>query len=112
MSINAFYPQGNTVTFTGAVTAPTPIQCVAFTPGVIASNAFRFCNAGNVTVFMGVGPTAATANANAVVVSTTASSIPLVAGAVEVMCFQPYSFFTGITSSGSALIYVTPGEGM
>jgi hypothetical protein len=110
MSTNAFIPTGNTVSFTGGVAAPAAIQC---TPsGVLGSDAYRFCNAGNVTVFLGQGNTAAAANANAVVVSTTAASVPLIAGAVEVIRFQPNSFFTGITASGSALIYITPGEGM
>lgn len=103
-----FTPTGNTVVFTAAATAPTPVQAVSTTLG---GNQYRVLNAGSVTVFMGVGTTAATANSSAVAVTTTASSIPLLAGTDEILTFTPNAYFTGVTSSSSAVVYITPGDG-
>ena len=103
-----FTPTGNTVVFTAAATAPTPVQAVSTTLG---GNQYRVLNAGSVTVFMGVGTTAATANSSAVAVTTTAASIPLLAGTDEILTFTPNAYFTGVTSSSSAVVYITPGDG-
>jgi hypothetical protein len=110
MSVNApFTPSGNTVTFTAVITTPpTPVQAVSTTLG---GNQYRILNAGSVTVFLGIGRDAAGATANAAVVSTTASSIPLLAGTDEILTFSPNSYFTGITGSSSAVVYITPGDG-
>jgi len=103
-----FTPTGNTVVFTAAATAPTPVQAVSTTLG---GNQYRILNAGSVTVFMGIGTTAATANSAAVAVTTTAESIPLLAGTDEILTFTPNAYFTGVTSSSSAVVYITPGDG-
>jgi hypothetical protein len=60
---------------------------------------------------MGIGATAATANSAAVVATTTAASIPLLAGTDEILTFQPNAYFTGVTGSSSAVVYITPGDG-
>lgn len=44
-----FTPTGNTVVFTAAATAPTPVQAVSTTLG---GNQYRVLNAGSVTVFI------------------------------------------------------------
>lgn len=107
--INApFTPTGNSVVFTAATTAPTPVQAVSTTLG---GNQYRVLNAGSVTVFLGVGGTAAVANAAAVVVSSSNAAIPLLAGTDEILTFQPNAYFTGVTSSSSAVVYITPGDG-
>ena len=109
MAVSApFTPTGNTVTFTAATSAPTPIQCVSTTLG---GNQYRLLNAGSVTVFLGVGTTAAQASASATVVTTTANCIPLLAGTDEIITFQPNAYFTGITSSSTAVVYITCGDG-
>jgi hypothetical protein len=111
MSTNAFIPMGNTVTFTANVSGsvPTPVQAVALSLGC---NQYRVVNAGTVTVFIGAGATSANATSNAVVVSTTSQAVPLLPGAIEILSFPPNAYFTGITSSGTAVMYVTPGEGI
>jgi hypothetical protein len=111
MSNNAFYPNGNTVTFTANVSGsvPTPVQAVGLGLG---SNQYRCINSGSVTVFLGVGVTAANSTSNAVVVTTTAASIPLLPGTDEIITFTPNAYFTGITSSGTAVVYITPGDGI
>ena len=109
MSVSSpFSPSGNTVTFTASTAAPAAVQALSTTLG---GNQYRVINAGNVTVFMGLASTATNATLNAVVVSTTAPSIPLLPGTDEILTFVPNAWFTGITSSGSAVIYVTPGDG-
>lgn len=112
MSVSAaFTPTGNTVTFTAASSAPTPVQVP--TSGGLGSNQYRILNTSNTTVaFLGVGNTSANATTNAVVVSTTGASIPLMPGTDEILTFPPNAYFTGITASGTAVIYITPGDGM
>ena len=109
MGIMAFTPMGNTVTFTAATTAPTPVQCLSTT---IGGTQYRVINSGNVVVFLGFGDTSTAAASNAVVVSTTGRAFPLLPGTDEILTFNANQYFTGITSSGTAVIYVTPGDGM
>ena len=105
-----FAPLGDTATFTAATTPPTAVQApVKVTETSVGQ--FRIVNAGTVTVFLGTGATAAEAQANADS-GTPAKSIPLVAGAVEILRFPPASFFSGDTASDTAVIYITPGQGL
>lgn len=108
MGIQAFTKTGNTVTFLAATTAPTAVQAVSSTLG---GNQYRIINAGSVTVFLGYGTDAASANSNAAVITTTGTSIPLLPGTDEILSFVPNAYFTGITASSNATIYVTPGDG-
>ena len=109
MSVNApFCPSGNTVTFTANTSAPTPIQAASTTLG---GNQYRILNAGSVTDFLGIGTTSAQAAASATIVSSTANCIPVLAGTDEIISFPPNAYFTGITSSSTAVIYITPGDG-
>jgi hypothetical protein len=109
MSINAFNPQGNTVTFTANVAAPTAVQAPSNGPQV---NGYRVINSGNVTVFLGVGANTTVSANNATTITTNAASIPLLAGTDEILIFPPASYFTGVTASGTAVVYITPGEGL
>jgi hypothetical protein len=109
MSTNAFTPLGNTVTFTASTTAPSAVQVLSTTLG---GNQYRILNAGSSTVFLGIGNTSANASANAVVVSSTGSAYPLLPGTDEILTFAPNWYFTGITSSGTSQIYITPGDGL
>ena len=109
MSTNAFTRTGNTVVFTAATSAPTPVQALSTTLG---GNQYRIINSGNVTVFLGYGFVSSDAANNAAVVTSTGPAYPLLAGTDEILSFVPNSYFTGITSSGSAAIYITPGEGL
>jgi len=109
MSTNAFTKTGNTVVFTAATSAPTPVQCSSTTLG---GNQYRIINAGTVTVFLGYGVLSTDASNNAVVVTSTGNAFPLLAGTDEILTFVPNAYFTGITSSSTASIYITPGDGM
>jgi hypothetical protein len=109
MAVNApFTPSGNTVTFTAANTAPAAVQAVSTTLG---GNQYRILNAGSVVAFLGIGTTAAAANAAAVAVTSSGSAIPLLAGTDEIITFAPNAFFTAVTASSTAVIYVSPGDG-
>ena len=109
MSINAFNPMGNTVAFTANTAAPSAVQA---TGAGLGCNQYEVFNAGTVVVFLGWGTTAATANTNATVVTTTGAGYPLLPGTDKILSAPPNAYFTGITSSGTATIYVTPGEGV
>jgi hypothetical protein len=109
MSTNAFTPLGNTVVFTAATSSPTPVQALSNTLG---GNQYRIINSGNVVVFLGLGATSTNATTNTAVISTTGQSVPLLPGTDEILTFVPNAYFTGITSANTAVIYVTPGDGM
>ena len=109
MGIQAFTRTGNTVTFLAATTAPAAVQAVSSTLG---GNQYRIINAGSVTVFLGYGTDGASANSNAAIITTTGTSIPLLPGTDEILSFVPNAFFTGVTVSGTATVYVTCGDGL
>jgi len=109
MSTQAFTKTGNTVVFTAATTAPSPVQAVSSTLG--GSN-YRIINSGSVTVFLGYGTTASDATNNSPVITTTGTAIPLLPGTDEILTFVPNAYFTGTTASGTASVYILPGDGM
>lgn len=107
MGIMAFTPMGNTVTFTAAVSPPTPVRALAKT---IAGTQYRVHNQGNVVVYMGFGDTAAAATAMANI-AIAGSTISLMPNSVEVFTFNANQYFTGATASSTAVITVVPGDG-
>jgi ApbE superfamily uncharacterized protein (UPF0280 family) len=109
MGTQAFTKLGNTVAFTAATTAPTPVQAASTTLG---GNQYRILNAGTVTVFLGYGATADAANTAAAVVSTSGEALPLLPGTDEILTFVPNAYFTGVTVSNTAAIYITAGDGL
>ena len=109
MGINAFTRTGNTITFTAATTAPTPVQCPSTTLG---GNQYRIINTGTVVVFLGYGTTSSDASNNATVITTTGLSLPLLPNTDEILSFVPNAYFTAITASGNAQIYITCGDGL
>ena len=110
MSVSAaFTKTGNTVAFIAATTAPAAVQCVSSTLG---GNQYRVINSGSVTVFLGYGTTSSDAGNNAAVVSSSSAAFPLLPGTDEILTFVPNAYFTGITSTSNATVYVTPGDGM
>ena len=109
MGINAFQKTGNTVTFTAATSAPTPVQCVSSTLG---GNQYRIINAGVNTVFLGYGSVASDATNSAVQVTSSQAAFPILPNTDEILTFLPNAYFTGITASSNATIYITPGDGL
>jgi hypothetical protein len=109
MSTNAFTRTGNTIVLTADTVAPTPVQALSTTLG---GNQYRIINSGSVTVFLGYGRISTDAANNATIVTTSGPAYPLLAGTDEILSFVPNAYFTGITSGGSAAIYITPGDGL
>ena len=109
MGLNAFTKTGNTVTFVANTSAPTPVQCLSTTLG---GNQYRVINTGSITVFLGYGSTSAEAANNAVVVTSSQTAFPLLPSTDEILTFVPNAYFTAISASGTATIYITPGDGL
>ena len=109
MGLNAFTKTGNTVTFIANVAAPTAVQCLSSTLG---GNQYRVINTGSVTVFLGYGTSSSDANNAAAIVTTTGPAFPLLPSTDEILTFVPNAYFTGITASSNATIYITPGDGL
>ena len=107
MGIMAFTPMGNTVTFVAATSPPTAVRASSTT---IGGTQYRVHNTGNVTVYMGFGENASAAS-NMANVSIVGSTISLVPGSVEIFTFNANQYFTGATSSGTAVVNITPGDG-
>jgi hypothetical protein len=61
-------------------------------------------------VFIGYGDTAAAATATANVTIKN-STIVMNPNSVEVFTFNVNQYFTGATSSGTSIVYITPGDG-
>lgn len=110
----AFSPLGETIVVAAAAVAPAGIQAPVYVK-LNPQNAgqYRLINSGSTTVFLGFGPSAAEATANAVapVAGTPSAAIVLVAGAVEIMRFAQDTYFSGL-SSAAATVYITPGQGL
>jgi hypothetical protein len=109
-----FNPQGKTVVVAAAAVAPSGVQApVDQRFSAQETGQVRVVNASTNLVHIGVGPTAAAAQANAVAATAgnPAAGIPLVAGAVEVLRFPAGWYFSG-AASGATTVYLTPGEGL
>lgn len=110
----AFNPQGKTVVVAAAAVAPAGVQVpVNGNFSAQETGQIRIVNAGTNLVHLGVGPTAALAQANAVAAAagTPAAGIPMLPGAVEIMRFPVGSYFSGL-AAGATTVYMTPGEGI
>jgi len=113
MGIQAFSTAGKTVKITGAVTAPSAVQVPSSTLG---GNQYRVINDGAVTAFLSYAADAATADTNCVIPTGSGNNsktvLPLLAGTDEILTFVPNAYFTAITATSTADIYITPGDGL
>jgi hypothetical protein len=110
MGIMAFTPQGKTINVTAAATAPTPVKGVSTT---IGATQYRIINTGTVIAYLGVGNSAADATTNAVKPTSTSTwCIPLLPSTDEIVTFNANVYFTASTDSGTADLYITPGDGL
>jgi Na+/phosphate symporter len=78
----------------------------------LGGNQYRVINTGTITVFLGYGSTSAEAANNAVVVTSSQTAFPLLPSTDEILTFVPNAYFTAISASGTATIYITPGDGL
>ena len=96
----AFRTDGAATVTLSATGTTSRVQIQSAVPG--APNA-RLYNSGTVVVFVNCG--------DVTVVATTAAGLPVAPGSVEVLGCQN-THIAGITASGSATLYVTPGPGL
>lgn len=110
----AFNPQGETVVVAAAAVAPAGVQAPVYRQlSAQETGQVRVVNSGANIVHLGVGPTAAVAQSNAVaaLAGNPAPSIPLLPGAVEILRFGAGAFFSGAAAVATT-VYITPGEGL
>ena len=96
----AFRTDGAATASLAATSTSSRVQIQTAVPG--APNA-RIYNSGSVPVFVECG--------DITVVATVAASLPVAPGTVEVLGCQR-THVAGITSTGTATLYVTPGTGL
>ena len=110
----AFAPLGQTVVIPAAASASTGVQALVDSRfDGQGTGQYRIINSSTNTVFLGIGPTAAIATANAVAptAGSPTAAIVLAPGAVEVLRFGRESFFSGLASASST-VYIVQGEGI
>ena len=116
MSANAFLPMGKTVAHTGTVSGslPTPVQVPTTSGSGMAAETFVFWNSGANPCWLAYAQASADATANAVVPVTGTSQqvIALPPASVQSFRIPGNPFFCGITTVGTSVIYITPGEGV
>lgn len=110
----AYTVTGNTITLTAATSAPTPAQCSSVTLG---GNQYRVINSSSTTgCFLSFAADATTATNNCVIPTgagaNSTRTVYLLPNTDEVITFVPNAYFTAITSSGTAVLYISPGDGM
>lgn len=100
MDVNAFQPNGSTV----SLTAGTSTGSVALTGGGSGSNV-RVYNSGTVVAFVNFGTSTVTA--------AVASGMPIAPGAVEMFTLpQSVTHAAAITAAGTPVLYFTTGQGI
>lgn len=114
MGINAFTVLGNTVKLSAASTAPTPVQVPSSSLG---GNQYRIINlSSTVACFLSYAQVSADAATNCVIPTgdgaNSKNCIPILPNTDEILSFVPNAYFTAITSSGTADLYITPGDGL
>lgn len=114
MGLNAFNVQGKTVKLVAASTPPTPVQVPSLTLG---ANQYRIINLSTtVTAFLSFAQSAADATSNCVIPTGDGASsekcLPILPNTDEILSFTPNAYFTARTVSGTADIYITPGDGL
>jgi len=108
-TLQPFTPSGNTVTFTAATSCPTPVRATT-SPGV--AQQYIISNNGSGMVWVAFAATSAAAATNCVIPTGTSQLVvPVLPYSQFSMTTVPGAYFTGITSSGTDVIYVTPGAG-
>jgi hypothetical protein len=108
----SFAPTGNSIRVEANVAAPIGVQCPVRSVNDVDSGTYRFVNAANETIFIGVGATAAEAQANAEIILTSQRAIPIAAGSTTIMRFSQDAYFSAIAVGGKSNLYITPGQGI
>lgn len=114
MNTGAANVTSKTATFTADTTAPTGVLPTALSSNGLPSSQYIFTNLGSVPVFVGYGADGAAAAAAAVIPTGTQREgfwlLPYSQATFTVNPSKPY--VSGITSSGTAIVYVTGVDGL
>ncbi len=103
-SITVYRPDPAATVNLSATTSSSRVQVLTASYGSSSEPVVRLYNAGSVVVFVAFGDSTVTA-------STTAN-MPIAPGSVEAFTVSPtQTHVAGITASGSATLYATPGAG-
>lgn len=108
-----FVPEGKTVLITAAVVPPTGVQVSTFYPSNDGGQAYRIHNNSTVTVAVGWGVDAATAQTNAAfpIAGTPSLAVVIPPNDVETFTIGKDQFFSASTLASTGSVYVVPGSG-
>jgi hypothetical protein len=110
----AFTPLGDTLLVPAEAVASTGLQAPVYAK-LDGQNVgqYRVINSGVNTVFLGTGPTAAIAEANAVApaAGVPSAAIVLLPGAIEILRFGANTFFSGLAAAATT-VFILPGQGI
>ena len=114
MGINAFTVTGNTAKLTAATSPPSPIQVTSSTLG---GNQYRVINSSTtVGCFLAFAADSATATTNCVIPTGAGANsqrvLYILPNTDEIISFVPSAYFTAITVSGTADLYIVAGDGL
>jgi hypothetical protein len=114
MGVMAFTITGNTCKLTAATSAPVPIQVSSVTLG---GNQYRITNSSTSQgCFLSFASDSATATSNCVIPTGSGANsqrvIYIAPNTVEIVSFVPNAYFTAITSTSTADLYIVPGDGL
>lgn len=112
MVIKPFCPSSKTLAIIGGTTPPDGERVIVF-PGTYDAGVYRVVNSSDVEVFFAVGNSPEDAKAKATESAGEGfGSLILLPRSVEVFQFKQNAYFSARVASGSAVIYVTLGEGI
>jgi hypothetical protein len=97
--------------------APAPVGLQVLSDGsALKTNQYRIQNNGTVTIWYAHGDSDTDAQTKAAAPTgagnTARRGVPLGAGAIEVITAPPNAWFSATAASGTANVYITPGEGL
>ena len=105
-----FAPCGTTVTVTAATSAPSPVQAQCGTS--FSNTQYLLTNTGSVVAFVTFAGTSALATANCVIPTSTPTAVYVILPLSQVVITAGGgSWFCGLTSTSTAVIYITAGTG-
>lgn len=106
----AFDPNGPLLSFTAATSAPTSVQAISLDS--VQNQQYVLTNtSSSIDAVIGWGQTDAAAKLAAAAGSNTSNCYYLLHGSQVVITAATNAYFSGITASSSALVYVQTGYG-
>ena len=114
MGVNAFTVTGNTIVITAATSPPAAVQCASATLG---GTQYRIINASTtIGAWLSFAADANTAVTNCVIPTgggaNSTRTLYILPATDEIITFVPNAYFTAVTSSSTATLYIAPGDGL